>query len=83
VCAAVGFEDDEHLYHLEIADGFYSAQKYVWVERAEPAGNHTLSVCRHCRCSGGRRALFVAMAEAGSHPSADPVCRHPAGMGGD
>ena len=43
VCAAVGFDDDEHLYHLEIADGFYSAQQYVWVERAELAGNHTLA----------------------------------------
>ncbi|MGA2928610.1 MAG: hypothetical protein ABSG43_21990, partial [Solirubrobacteraceae bacterium] len=49
VCAAVGFEDDEHLYHLEIADGFYSAQQYVWVERAEPAGNHTLAALKLTR----------------------------------
>ena len=30
-----------------------------------------------------RLSLFVATAEAGSHPSADPVCRHSGGIYGD
>src|SRR5450755_3865162 len=79
VCAAIGFEDDEHLYHLKIADGFYSAQQYVWVERAEPAGNHTLGRAQaHTRrpvAPALRHGRRLALPRRPAHPA----CRDRAG----
>jgi len=46
---------------LEIAGGFYSARQYVWVERAEPAGNHTLAAFKLAR--GDRWHLHYDMGD--------------------